>query len=103
MILTEDEAILLENKVGINIVQRLHGVVNGEPATCGIIATTSSFTQPATEFLQRPMVEYRLAGRDFDGLTQWLADWERSQRIRSLIGPNFTVLQSGLVVPSAYL
>ena len=83
--------------------QRLHGVVQGEPATSGIIATTSSFTQPATEFLQRPMVEYRLTGKDFDGLTKWLASWEQTWRIRSLIGPDFTVLASGLVVPAAYV
>jgi restriction system protein len=32
-----------ERRVGIDVVQRLHGVVIGEPSTAGILATTSGF------------------------------------------------------------
>jgi len=63
-----------ENKVGINVVQRLLGVVAGESATAGIVATTSTFTRPATEFLTSPMVENRVSGKDFDGIKEWLSD-----------------------------
>lgn len=59
-------------KVGIEIVQRLNGVVAGEGATKGIIATTSAFTKPATDFLALNTVKWRLEGRDFDGLIDWL-------------------------------
>jgi len=63
-----------ENKVGINVVQRLLGVVAGESATARIVATTSTFTRPATEFLTSPMVENRVSGKDFDGIKEWLSD-----------------------------
>ena len=59
-------------KVGIDIVQRLNGVVAGEGATKGIIATTSAFTKPAIDFLNLSTVKWRLEGRDFNGLIEWL-------------------------------
>lgn len=87
------------NKVGVAIVQRLHGVVAGDSATAGIVATTSTFTGPAMEFMTRPTVEYRLSGKDFDGLRGWLATWEQLQRVRAVMGARFTLTESGLVVP----
>jgi hypothetical protein len=90
----------LGHKVGIDIVQRLYGVVLGDAATAGIIATTSSFTRPALRFLSRPTVEYRLSGQDFDGLRKWLAAWEQIQRVRSVVGPEFTLTATGLVIPA---
>lgn len=58
------------NKVGIQPVRSLHGVVVDERATKGIIVTTSSFTTPAEEFLQRN--KWTLEGRDFEGVLEWL-------------------------------
>jgi hypothetical protein len=57
-------------KVGIGIVQRLHGVTAAEPATKGILATTSWFTAPASQHLSDH--RWLLEGRDFDGLVNWL-------------------------------
>lgn len=88
------------NRVGIEIVQRLYGVVFGDAATAGIVATTSSFTQPALQFLKRPTVEYRLSGQDFDGLRTWLAAWEQIQRVRAVVGPEFKFTEAGLVIPN---
>lgn len=87
------------NRVGIEIVQRLHGVVAGDSATAGIVATTSMFTGPALEFLKRPSVEYRLSGEDFDGLRAWLAAWERVQRVKAVMSAGFTLTEVGLVIP----
>lgn len=66
-----------ENRVGLSIVQRLHGVVQGEDATMGLLATTSSFTDPAFEFLNRPNVRYRIDGRDFEGVHRWLVEFDQ--------------------------
>ena len=63
------------NKVGIQPVRSLHGVVTDERATKGIIATTSSFTAPAAEFLQRN--KWTLEGRDFDGVLEWLKTYQK--------------------------
>lgn len=87
------------NKVGIDIVQRLHGVVAGDGSTLGIVATTSTFTKDATNFLNQPYVEYRLNGRDFNGIQDWLMMYERNQRIKQMIGSDFDVTESGLVLP----
>lgn len=63
-------------KVGLAIVQRLHGVVQGEYGTTGILATTAPlFTKPASEFLERH--RWVLEGRAFDGVVQWLDRYQR--------------------------
>ncbi len=86
------------NKVGIALVQRLHGVVQGEEATVGLLATTSSFTDPALEFLGRPNVKYRLDGRDFEGVRQWLMAYDRLRMARQILGSEFTMTPAGLIV-----
>jgi hypothetical protein len=63
------------NKVGIQPVRSLHGVVTDERATKGIIATTSLFTSPASEFLERN--RWTLEGRDFNGVVDWLKTYQR--------------------------
>jgi hypothetical protein len=88
------------NRVGIEIVQRLHGVVAGEDATMGILATTSTFTKPATDFLVRPNVRYRLDGRDFHSVMEWLTSYDRVRMARQVLGTGFIVSASGLVVPA---
>lgn len=63
------------NRVGILPVRSLHGVVQDERATKGIIATTSTFTAPAREFLERN--RWTLEGRDFEGVIDWLKTYQR--------------------------
>lgn len=65
------------NTVGIDVVQRLHGVSMSEGATKGIVATTSKFTKPAKDFLD--LYEWVLDGRDLKGLTEWLNLYQLSQ------------------------
>jgi hypothetical protein len=64
-----------DNRVGLALVQRLHGVVQSEQATKGILVTTSSFTKPARDFLRRQ--PWLLEGRDFAGIVEWLDDYQR--------------------------
>jgi hypothetical protein len=56
--------------VGIGLVQRLSGVVQGRGATAGILATTSYFTKPAKDF--QKSVRFQLSLRDFDDIVSWL-------------------------------
>lgn len=88
------------NTVGIDVVQRLHGVISGDGASNGIIATTSTFTKPAIDYMSKEHIEYRLSGHDFNGIQDWLKDYEQNQRIKNIIGKDFEVRDSGLVVPS---
>jgi len=59
-----------ENKVGIGIVRSLYGVVRDENATKGILATTSTFTRDAKQFIDRHIWE--LEGSDFESIIQWV-------------------------------
>ena len=61
-----------ENKVGIEVVQRLYGVAVDGKASKGIIATTSYFTSDAKEFLRRH--PKKLEPQDFPSLVKWLRD-----------------------------
>ena len=72
-------------KVGIEVVQRLHGVVESEGATKGIVATTSSFTAPALDFLHLETVKWRLEGRDFDGLVRWLQSYDKLKMTHQIL------------------
>jgi HJR/Mrr/RecB family endonuclease len=62
------------NKVGVQPVRSLYGVLNDEGATKGILVTTSSFTGPAQEFLDRH--KWVLEGRAFDGIVDWLREYQ---------------------------
>jgi len=61
------------NKVGVDIVRGLYGVVEAQRATRGLIATTSYFTKDAQAF--RDQNQYRLSLADFDMLTKFLREW----------------------------
>jgi restriction system protein len=65
-----------DRPVGIDVVQRLHGVTYSEHATKGIIVTTSRFTQPARVFMEQE--KWLLEGRDFDGLVTWLDKYQKA-------------------------
>jgi restriction system protein len=58
------------NKVGVQVVRHLHGVVQHKRATAGIVATTSFFTDAATEFQQE--IKHQLQLRDYVEMQKWL-------------------------------
>lgn len=65
------------NRVGVDVVRGLYGVVSAENATKGLIATTSYFTSGAKAFRDR--VQYRLSLADFDVLQSMLHDFRRKR------------------------
>lgn len=67
-----------ENRVGVDIVRGLYGVVEQRRATRGIIATTSYFTRDAATF--RDTVPYRLGLADFDLISRYLREWSTAHR-----------------------
>lgn len=75
-ILIECKRYAPHNKVGISIVQRLHGVVSSEKVSKGIVVTSSSFTQPAKDFIARNV--WQLEGVDFERLSTWLDSYQDS-------------------------
>lgn len=64
--------------VGVEVVRRLYGVTAAERATCGVLATTSTFTRPAQEYAKK--VEYRVSLRDYNDLMQWLQQYPTSRK-----------------------
>jgi restriction system protein len=64
----------VSNPVGLGIVQRMLGVVEGRRATQGIIVTTSTFTKDARDFAAAS--SYRLSLRDYDIIAAWLREFE---------------------------
>ncbi len=59
-----------EHRVGVGLVRQLHGVVQAERATAGILATTSFFTRDAIEF--QTQVAFQLSLWDYLGIQEWL-------------------------------
>jgi restriction system protein len=59
------------NRVGVEVVRGLHGVVQQQRATAGIVATTSYFTSGAEKF-QRS-VERQLSLKNYIGVQEWLS------------------------------
>ena len=60
------------NKVGVQPVRELHGVVCARNATGGIVITTSFFTSPAIKF--QSTVPNRMALQDNSGVLRWLQE-----------------------------
>lgn len=58
--------------VGIDVIQRLYGVISAEKATGGIIATTSYFTKPAKDYIQEHQLEHQLTLQDYNAISQIL-------------------------------
>ncbi len=58
--------------VGIDVIQRLYGVVSAEKATGGIIATTSYFTKPAKDYIQEHQLEHQLTLQDYNTISDIL-------------------------------
>jgi len=59
-----------DNKVGVSLVRSLYGVKIHDGATKAILATTSTFTKDASEFVTSH--RWELEGRDFDGVVDWV-------------------------------
>lgn len=62
------------NKVGVEIVRGLYGVIQAERATMGLIATTSTFTPDAIDFATP--LKYQLSLNDYRALTNWLEKYK---------------------------
>lgn len=63
-----------DRKVGVDIVERfLFAIDRRDNASCGLIATTSSFTLDARDMESE--YKWRLGLRDFDAIRNWLADY----------------------------
>jgi len=74
MIIVECKKYAASNKVGVEIVRGLYGVVEQKRATRGIIATTSYFTKGVQDF--RNDVPFRIGLADFDDLKNEIQEWK---------------------------
>jgi restriction system protein len=70
------------NKVGVEIVRSLHGVIHSNRATAGAIVSTSFFTAGAIAY-QRKM-QHQLHIHDFLALQRWIHDFPLSGRISTV-------------------
>lgn len=64
-----------ENKIDVGAVRKLYGVLRDDPASKGILVTTSSFTKPAQEFIDRH--PWELEGVGFTQIVDWLSEYDR--------------------------
>lgn len=58
------------NKVGVEVVRSLYGVVEAEKRNLGLIITTSSFTKPAQD--EKMRIGNRIQLHDYNQLCEWL-------------------------------
>jgi len=58
-------------RVGVNLIRELHGVVQAERATAGILATTAFFTKGAKDLQQN--ISNQISLKDYIGIQEWLA------------------------------
>jgi restriction system protein len=61
------------NKVGVEVVRSLYGVIQTQRATAGAIVTTSYFTAGAQEFQRQ--VQYQMHLHDYLVLQRWIKDF----------------------------
>ena len=76
MTLVECKRYNANNKVGVEIVRGLYGVVEQEKATRGLIMTTSYFTKGAQTF--RDQIKNRMTLSDYDALTDFIRGWKQT-------------------------
>jgi restriction endonuclease Mrr len=74
LVIVECKRYAADNKVGVEIVRGLYGVVGQKNATQGVIATTSYFSRDAKDFYND--VKFRLGLADYDALCTMLKDWK---------------------------
>jgi hypothetical protein len=68
--------------IGIEMVQRLYGVTHLAGADKGLLVTTSRFTRPAKQVLEK--AAWLLEGHDLASLTDWLDRYQKVQMYRHL-------------------
>jgi HJR/Mrr/RecB family endonuclease len=66
------------NRIGVDVVRSMHGVVAAEGATKGIVVTTSDFSQDALEYLEEN--KFVLGGVDIKGLMRWIEEYKKRER-----------------------
>lgn len=76
--LVECKRFVPPNKVGVEIVRSLYGVLQSRRATAGAIVTTSYFTAGAEEFQRE--VPYQLQLHDYLALQEWIRDFPLDRR-----------------------
>jgi HJR/Mrr/RecB family endonuclease len=59
-----------DRKVDVSVVRKLYGVKQLESATKAILATTSTFTEPAKRLLEEKVWE--LDGKDYQDILTWI-------------------------------
>ena len=64
-----------ENKVGVEIVRGLYGVLMAENYNQGIIATTSTFSKDAIDFV-KPL-KFQLELKGFDDIKEWIKNYKK--------------------------
>lgn len=62
-----------QNKVNVDVVRGLYGVVNRENASSGIIVTTSTFTRDARS--EQEQLSHRIHLAEYTNLTKWLKEY----------------------------
>lgn len=66
------------NRVKVDVVRGLYGVVTRENASSGVIVTTSTFTRDARS--EQQQVQHRIQLAEYEHLTNWLAEYPRPGR-----------------------
>lgn len=61
-----------DKPVGIDIIQRLYGVISAEKANGGFIATTSYFTKSAKNYIQEYNLDHQLTLQDYNTISDIL-------------------------------
>lgn len=69
MLIVECKRYSEENKVGVEVVRGLYGVQQAERYNQAIIATTSTFSKQAIDFV-KPL-NFQLALKDYDSIIEW--------------------------------
>lgn len=68
------------SKVGIQVVQRLHGVVSSKKATAGVVVTTTDYSLDAKKWVTQETLQHRISLEAYFDLLRWM----RSGRVDPL-------------------
>jgi hypothetical protein len=67
-----------KHKINVDVVRQLHGVLNRDNASAGIIVTTSTFTRDARS--EQQQLEHRIHLAEYADLTNWLRAYPQPGR-----------------------
>jgi hypothetical protein len=68
------------SKVGLHVVQRLHGVVSSKKATAGVVVTTTDYSLDAVKWVNKETLQHRISLEAYFDFLRWL----RSGRVDPL-------------------